>query len=102
MLESDLRYHEFCTSMRHQSTRFVIARTGKPSNAGLWSFSKAVADTWRKGGVFSDLVEEFIAGTDSEVAALTAQLLEKLCKYAQCEHLRVSRTALMLTRFTFD
>lgn len=47
---------------------------------GVWSFSNACAATWRHGGIFADVVEEFVAGTDGEVAAAVAILLEELCR----------------------
>ena len=45
-----------------------------------WSFSEACSATWSAGGVFADMVEEFVAGTDPELAAAVSIILEKLCK----------------------
>lgn len=50
-----------------------------PLAGKFWSFNDSLLASYQSGGVFSDMVEEFIAGTDPEVAAATANLLEKLC-----------------------
>jgi hypothetical protein len=50
-----------------------------PLAGKLWSFNDNVLEAYRSSGVFCDMVEEFIAGTDPEVAGATANLLEKLC-----------------------
>ena len=48
---------------------------------GKWSFSAACAEAWASNGAFADVVEEFIAGTDPELASATELLLEAVCKY---------------------
>jgi hypothetical protein len=55
-----------------------LATAAAPA-VGLWSFTQAITATWKHSGLFADMVEEFVAGTDAEVFAATTILLEKLC-----------------------
>ncbi len=44
-----------------------------------WRFSAAVSRTYMSGSLFADIVEEFVAGSSPDVAAMTAILLEQTC-----------------------
>ncbi len=51
---------------------------------GKWSFSAACSEAWASNGTFADMVEEFIAGTDPELAAAVEGLLEAVCECVGC------------------
>jgi hypothetical protein len=65
-----------CITMRN----CIHVCVGCHAHPGKWSFSAACTEAWASNGAFADVVEEFIAGTDPELASATELLLEAVCE----------------------